>query len=68
VVTYTNVTFPSSGSILLNNDDQPTTGLTISSGGTLTGDLTFDTTQGGTNAVGRVTLSGVFGGSGGLIK
>ena len=68
VVTYTNVTLPSSGSILLNNDDQSTTGLTISSGGTLTGDLTFDTTQGGTNAVGRVTLSGVFGGSGGLIK
>ena len=68
VVTYTNVTLPSSGSILLNNDDQSTTGLTISSGGTLTGDLTIDTTQGGTNAVGRVTLSGVFGGSGGLIK
>jgi autotransporter-associated beta strand protein len=68
VVTYTNVTLPSSGSILLNNDDQSTTGLTISSGGTLTGDLTLDTTQGGTNAVGRVTLSGVFGGSGGLIK
>jgi fibronectin-binding autotransporter adhesin len=68
VVTYTNVTFPSSGSILLNNDDQSTTGLTISSGGTLAGDLTIDTTQGGTNAVGRVTLSGMFGGSGGLIK
>jgi fibronectin-binding autotransporter adhesin len=68
VVTYTNVTLPSSGSILLNNDDQSTTGLTISSGGTLAGDLTIDTTQGGTNAVGRVTLSGVFGGSGGLIK
>ena len=68
VVTYTNVTLPSSGSILLNNDDQSTTGLTISSGGTLTGDLTFDTTQGGTNAVGRVTLSGVFSGAGGLVK
>ncbi len=67
-VTYTNVTFPSAGSILLNNDDQSTTGLTISSGGTLAGDLTIDTTQGGTNAVGRVTLSGVFGGSRGLIK
>ena len=68
VVTYTNVTLPSSGSILLNNDDQSTTGLTISSGGTLTGDLTFDTTQGGTNAVGDVTLSGVFSGAGGLVK
>ena len=67
-VTYTNVTLPSSGSILLNNDDLSTTGLTISSGGTLTGDLTFDTTQGGTNAVGDVTLSGVFSGAGGLVK
>ena len=67
-VTYTNVTLPSSGSILLNNDDQSTTGLTISSGGTLTGDLTVDTTQGGTNAVGNVTLSGVFSGAGGLVK
>jgi fibronectin-binding autotransporter adhesin len=67
-VTYTNVTLPSSGSILLNNDDLSTTGLTISSGGTLTGDLTFYTTQGGTNAVGDVTLSGVFSGAGGLVK
>jgi fibronectin-binding autotransporter adhesin len=67
-VTYTNVTLPSSGSILLNNDDLSTTGLTISSGGTLTGDLTFVTTQGGTNAVGDVTLSGVFSGAGGLVK
>ncbi|MEI6636522.1 MAG: hypothetical protein WCO99_08150, partial [Planctomycetota bacterium] len=67
-VTYTNVTLPSSGSILLNNDDQSTTGLAISSGGTLTGDLTIDTSQGGSNVVGDVTLSGVFSGGGGLIK
>jgi fibronectin-binding autotransporter adhesin len=67
-VTYTNVTLPSSGSILLNNDDLSTTGLTISSGGTLTGDLTIDTSQGGSNVVGDVTLSGVFSGGGGLIK
>ena len=67
-VTYTNVTFPSSGSIVLNKDDSATTRLTILSGGTLTGNLTIDTTQGGTNAAGRVTLSGVFSGSGGLIK
>lgn len=67
-VTYTNVAFPSSGSIVLNKDDQTTTRLTILSGGTLAGNLTIDTTQGGTNAVGRVTLSGAFEGPGGLIK
>jgi fibronectin-binding autotransporter adhesin len=67
-VTYTNVTLPSSGSILLNNDDQPTTGLTISSGGLLAGDLIIDTSQVGSNAVGDVTLSGVFSGAGGLVK
>ncbi len=67
-VTYTNVTLPSSGSILLNNDDLSTTGLTISSGGALTGDLTVDTSQGGSNVVGDVTLSGVFSGAGGLVK
>jgi fibronectin-binding autotransporter adhesin len=67
-VTYTNVTLPSSGSILLNNDDQSTTGLTISSGGLLTGDLIIDTSQVGSNAVGDVTLSGVFSGAGGLVK
>ena len=67
-VTYTNVTLPSSGSILLNNDDQSTTGLTISSGGLLAGDLIIDTSQVGSNAVGDVTLSGVFSGAGGLVK
>jgi len=67
-VTYTNVTLPSSGSILLNNDDQSTTGLTISSGGLLAGDLVIDTSQVGSNAVGDVTLSGVFSGAGGLVK
>ncbi|MBU6222023.1 MAG: autotransporter-associated beta strand repeat-containing protein [Planctomycetes bacterium] len=67
-VTYTNVTLPTSGTVVLNKDDQTTSGLTILSAATLTGNLTVDTTQGGTNAVGRVTLSGVFSGSGGLIK
>ena len=67
--TYTNVTLPSSGSIILNKDDLLTSALTISSGGLLTGDLTIDTSQGGSNAVGNVTLSGVFSGvSGALIK
>ena len=66
--TYTNVTLPASGSVLLNNDDQATSALTILSGGTLTGTLTVSTQQGGANAVGDVTLSGVLSGAGGLIK
>ncbi len=66
--TYTNVTLPTSGSVLLNNDDQATSALTILSGGTLTGNLTVSTQQGGANAVGDVTLSGVLSGAGGIIK
>lgn len=66
--TYTNVSFPSSGSVLLNNDDLTTANLTISSGGSLTGDLTLSTQQGGTNSVGTVFLDGVFSGAGGLVK
>ena len=66
--TYTNVTLPASGSVLFNNDDQATSALTILSGGTLTGTLTVSTQQGGANAVGDVTLSGVLSGAGGLIK
>ena len=68
-LTYTNVIFPSSGTVALNKDDLLTAGLTISSGGSLTGNLTVDTTQNSaTNAVGDVTLSGAFSGAGGLIK
>lgn len=69
-VTYTNVTFPSSGSVNFNKDDssQHTAALTITSGGALTGNLTVDTTQTGTNTVGDVTLSGIFSGAGGLEK
>jgi fibronectin-binding autotransporter adhesin len=67
-VEYTNVTFPSSGTVVLNRDDQLTAALTISSGRALTGDLTVDTSQQAANAVGDVTLSGVFSGTGGLIK
>lgn len=66
--TYTNVSFPSSGSVLLNNDDLTTANLTISSGASLTGDLTLSTQQGGTNSVGTVFLDGVFSGAGGLVK
>ncbi|MBU6222020.1 MAG: autotransporter-associated beta strand repeat-containing protein [Planctomycetes bacterium] len=67
-LTYTNVTLPAAGSVLLNSDDQVTSALTISSGGTLTGDLTVSTQQGGTNSVGAVMLAGVLSGSGGLVK
>jgi len=68
-VTYTNVTLPTSGTIVLNKDDQTTSALTISSGISLAGNLTVDTSQGGaTNPVGNVTLSGIFSGAGGLSK
>ncbi len=67
-VEYTNVTLPSSGSIVLNKDDLATTGLTIVSGVSLTGVLTVDTSQQAANAVGDVTLSGIFSGAGGLTK
>jgi fibronectin-binding autotransporter adhesin len=67
-LTYTNVVLPTSGSVLLNSDDQATSALTILSGGTLAGDLTVSTQQGGVNAVGDVTLSGVLSGAGGLTK
>ncbi len=67
-VEYTNVTFPSSGSVVLNKDDQVTAALTISSAAALTGDLSVDTSQGAANAVGDVILSGVFSGTGGLVK
>ena len=66
--TYTNVTLPTSGTIVLNTDDQLTTALTISSGVSLAGDLALNTSQGGTNAVGIVYLDGVFSGAGGLVK
>lgn len=67
-LTYTNVVFPSSGSVLFNNDDETTSNLTITSGGSLTGNLTLTTSQGGTNAVGSVFLDGVFSGAGGFVK
>lgn len=69
-VTYTNVALPSTGSLIFNQDDQPTSALTIASGKELTGLLTINTSQGGaTVAVGDVTLSGNFSGaSGGITK
>jgi fibronectin-binding autotransporter adhesin len=66
--TYTNVTLPTSGALVLNSDDQATVALTISTGASLAGDLTLNTSQGGANAVGDVFLDGVFSGAGGLVK
>lgn len=65
---YANVTFPSSGTVVFNKDDQATTALSILSGGELTGDLIVDTSQQTTNVVGDVTLGGSFFGAGGLGK
>ncbi|MFM8435506.1 MAG: beta strand repeat-containing protein, partial [Planctomycetia bacterium] len=65
--TYTNVTLPSAGTLVFNKDDQATAALTIASGKELTGNLTIDTSPGGSNAVGNVTLSGIFSGASGAI-
>ncbi|MFM7243797.1 MAG: beta strand repeat-containing protein, partial [Planctomycetaceae bacterium] len=66
--TYTNVSFPSTGTLVFNKDDQTTSNLTITSGGTLTGSLTIDTSPGGSNPVNSVFLDGVFSGAGGFVK
>ena len=66
--TFADVVLPSAGSVVFNKDDQRTFGLTVFSNRDLTGDLTVDTSQGGTNPVGDVTLPGVFSGPGGLVK
>jgi fibronectin-binding autotransporter adhesin len=66
--TYTNVTLPTSGALVLNSDDQATVALTISTGASLAGDLTLNTSQGLISNVGDVFLDGVFSGAGGLVK
>jgi fibronectin-binding autotransporter adhesin len=66
--TYTNVIFPSTGTLIFNKDDQTTSNLTITSGGTLAGSLTIDTSPGGSNPVNSVFFDGVFSGAGGLVK
>jgi fibronectin-binding autotransporter adhesin len=65
---FTNVIFPSSGTVQFNVDDQATSTLTITSGGSLSGNLVVSTQQGGTNAVGQVNLDGAFSGAGGFVK
>lgn len=69
VATFSNVVFPTTGTVVFNKDDSATFGLTISSGASLIGSLSVDTSQQALAAVGDVTLSGIFsGGSGGLTK
>jgi autotransporter-associated beta strand protein/VCBS repeat-containing protein len=68
--TFGNVTLPGTGTVIFNNDDSTTRLLTITTGQTLTDNLTVQisgskmTTT--TAALGAVTLSGVLTGSGGL--
>lgn len=68
--TLNNVTLPGTGTVIFNNDDSATRLLTISTGQTLTGDLTVQISgnrmTAGTTQLGAVTLSGILTGSGGL--
>jgi fibronectin-binding autotransporter adhesin len=66
--TYTNVTLPTSGTVVLNYDDQATGTVTVTSGVTLAGNLAVDMTQQATGAIGPAVLSGVIGGTGDLSK
>jgi len=63
----TNLTLPTSGSVVFNNDDQNTVGFTLNSNVALTGDLTVHL-GGGVGSPGNVTLSGAISGSAGLVK
>jgi autotransporter-associated beta strand protein len=65
--TLTNVTLPTSGSVIFNNDDQSTAGFSLNNNIVLTGDLSVQV-GGSSGAPGDVTLSGVISGSGGLNK
>jgi fibronectin-binding autotransporter adhesin len=67
-VTYSSVTLPTAGLVVFNRDDASTVGLTITSGVTLTGDLTVDMSQQTTSVVGDATLSGVIAGPHRLLK
>ncbi len=58
---------PASGTMLFNNDDQPTSAVIVQSGVVLTGTLTVQV-GGGNATVGTATLGGALTGSGGLTK
>jgi autotransporter-associated beta strand protein len=66
--TFTNVTLPTSGTVVFNRDDQAGGTLTVTSGVSLAGNLEIDLTQQGVNPVGPAVLSGVIGGTGDLSK
>jgi len=65
--TLSNVTLPTSGSVVFNSDDQNTVGIGLGKNLALSGTLTIQV--GGAQGVpGDVTLSGIISGSGGLVK
>ncbi len=65
-VSTANLTFPSSGTIIFNSDDQNTTAITVNGAyPTLTGNLTIQVGPTGNTTVGNVTLSGAISQSGG---
>jgi fibronectin-binding autotransporter adhesin len=67
--TLSNVTLPSSGSVIFNNDTLATQAFTLASAQTLGGSLNIQVGGSGTAATGAVTLSGALSGSGGsLVK
>jgi len=70
--TLNNVTLPGSGTVVFNNDEQTTYGLTISSSQALTSGGTLTVQIGGSRttayAIGAVTLSGTISGNGSLAE
>ncbi|PAW67953.1 MAG: hypothetical protein B9S30_06565, partial [Verrucomicrobiia bacterium Tous-C5FEB] len=67
--TLSNVTLPSSGTAILNNDDAATQAFTIANAQTLGGSLNIQVGGSGTVAPGAITLSGILSGpSGSLVK
>ena len=68
-VTTANVTFPASGTMIFNSDDQNTTAITVSGNyPALAGPLAIQVGPTGSSTVGNVTLSGAISGTGGLTK
>jgi autotransporter-associated beta strand protein len=65
--TLANVTLPTSGSVVFNNDDQITAGFSLNSNLALSGDLTVQV-GGVAGSPGAVTLAGAISGSAGLVK
>jgi autotransporter-associated beta strand protein len=64
--TLSNVTLPTSGGVIFNNDDVPTQAISLASAVALSGDLNVQV-GGGSGAPGIVTLTGILSGSGGSL-